>query len=343
MKDQIGIGIVGVGIMGSKHARIYSEIPGAKIVAIADINLEKANSVAAQYGAQAVSDYKELLGMKEIDAMHIATPDHLHRNPVIDSLKAGKHVLVEKPMATSVPDAKEIVSISKQTGCHVQVNYTHRWAAPYAETERLIRSGEIGEGVMVYARKNDKIWVATEMMNWVEKTSSASYLSTHDIDLVLWFLKTDVESVYAQGVKRVLKSKGIDTEDGIQALVKFTNGGIGTFESSWILPNTMPTTTDSFIEIVGEKGTIHIDRIHEGLKVATQNQYQFPKLSMNLEIDGKLRGALRCSLENFVNALLTGSKPQPDAETGLKIVLVSSAIQESIKKSKQVTIKSLLD
>ena len=342
MKQTIQIGIVGAGIMGTRHARIYSELPSARLVAIADVDLSKAKALAEQYpGAGAVGDYHELLRMPELDVLHVATPDFLHKEPVVDGLKAGKHILVEKPMATTVEDAEQIVQISKDTGKHVMVNYTHRWAAPYAKTKQLVADGVIGDAVMVYARKDDRIWAATEMMNWTAKTSSASYLSTHDIDLVLWFLNTDIESVYALGVKGELAARGIDTEDAIQALVRFKNGAIGTFESSWVLPNSMPTTTDSFIEIVGQKGTIHVDRIHEGLKVATPEAYEFPKLSMCTEIDGKLRGGVPCALENLVESLRRGEAPQPDAENGLKIVKVSTAIHLSIKRKEAVYIEEL--
>ena len=342
MKETVQIGIVGAGIMGTTHARIYSELPGARLVGIADVDLGKAEALAAKYpGVKAFQDYHKLLDIDELDVLHVATPDFLHKEPVVDGLKAGKHILVEKPMATTVEDAREIVKISEDTGKHVMVNYTHRWAAPYAKTRQLVKDGTIGDAVMVYARKNDRIWAATEMMSWTAKTSSASYLSTHDIDLVLWWLDTDIESVYALGVKGVLAARGIDTEDAIQALVRFKNGAIGTFESCWVLPNTMPTTTDSFIEIVGQKGTIHVDRIHEGLKLATQSAYEFPKLSMNLEIDGRLRGGVPSCLENLVESIRRGEAPQPDSRNGLKIVKVSNAIQLSIKRREAVYIEEL--
>ena len=340
-KDKVTIGIVGAGIMGTRHAKIYSQIPRAHLYGIADINEKAASELAARYGAKPFTDYRKMLEAPEVDAIHIATPDYLHTEPVLAALAAGKHVLVEKPMATTIADARKIVESSKRSGRHVMVNYTHRWAAPYAKTHALVRAGHIGRPLMVYARKDDAIWAATEMMNWTAKTSSASYLSTHDIDLVLWFMDTDVESVYAMGVKKVLVDRGIDTEDAIQALVRFANGAIGTFESCWVLPNTMPTTTDSFIEVIGEKGTIHVDRIHEGLKVATQEKYEFPKLSMSLEIDGRERGGVAFCLEQFVSSLLEGRAPQPDAENGLKIVRISVAIQESIRQGKPVRIADL--
>ncbi len=342
MKDVVNIGIVGAGLMGTRHARIYDEMKYARLLGIADVDGAKADSLASAYpGTRSVTDYRKLLEIPELDVIHVATPDFLHKEPVLAALKAGKHVLVEKPMATTIEDAEEIVKVSQDTGCFVMVNYTHRWAAPYAETERLIRTGAIGGPVMVYARKDDKIWAATEMMSWTAKTSSASYLSTHDIDLVLWWLDTDIESVYALGVKDVLAARGIDTEDAIQALVRFKNGAIGTFESCWILPNTMPTTTDSFIEVIGQKGSIHVDRIHEGLKVSTNDGYAFPKLSMSLEIDGRIHGGVALALAHIVESVKTGTKPKSTAENGLRIVKVSNAIQLSIKRKEAVYIDEL--
>lgn len=339
--EPVVVGIVGAGIMGSQHARIYAELGHARLYGVADIDSAKAEGVAARHGARAFSDYRRLLDAPEVDAIHVATPDHLHVEPVLAALEAGKHVLVEKPLAASVLDARRIVDASRRTGRHVMVNYTHRWAAPYARAGAAVRSGAIGKPVMVYARKNDALWAATEMMSWTASTSCASYLSTHDIDLVLWFLETDVESVFALGVKGVLAARGIDTEDAIQALVRFGNGAIGTFESCWVLPDSMPTVTDSFIEIVGEKGTIHIDRIHEGLRIATPGKYEYPKLSLSLEIDGRIRGGITSCLEHFVESLRAGEKPQPDAESGLRIVRVSEAIRKSVAEGRLVRTSEL--
>ena len=332
MDGVINICLVGAGIMGTIHARIYSEMKKAVLAAVVDKDMEKATGLARIHGVEKVySSLEEVLRLPEIDAVHVATPDYLHKDLVLAALKAGKHVLVEKPLATTTEDARAITDFAAESGCHVMVNYTHRWAAPYAQAKKIIEAGEIGEAVMVYARKDDTLWAATEMMSWTAKTSPASYLSTHDIDLVLWFLETDVESVYALGVKKVLIERDIDSDDAIQALVRFKNGAIGTFESCWVLPNSMPTVTDSFIEIIGTKGTIHIDRIHEGLKVAGESRTNWPKLSLNYEVNDKLHGGIASCLEYFVDSLLAGATPQPDAASGLRIVRISDAIQKSIR------------
>ena len=341
MNKKINICLVGVGIMGQKHARIYSEMPEAKLKAVVDINVQQAEKVAERFNVDTVSnDVRSVIADQSIHAVHIATPDHTHVEPISLALKSGKHVLVEKPLATTVEDASKIVALSKETKRHVMVNYTHRWAAPYAKTKQLIEQGDLGEGLMVYARKDDSLWAATEMMNWTSHTSPASYLSTHDIDLATWMLKTTVTSVYALSVRRVLAARGIDTDDAVQALVRFANGAIGTFESCWVLPNSMPTVTDSFMELVGSKGTVHIDRIHEGLKIATEQNYSYPKLSLECEVQERMTGGITLCLQYFVRCLLNGLEPRPNATDGLHIVKISDAINRSIKQGEVINIKN---
>ena len=158
MKDSITVGIIGAGIMGSRHAGIYTDMETAVVGGIADIDRTKAQTVSSKHGIRHVfTDYHELLKLDEIDAIHVATPDFCHTEPVMDALKAGKHVLVEKPLASNIEDAKEIVKTSQAAGKHVIVNYTHRWAAPYAMTKNIISDGKLGEPVMAYAKKDDTL------------------------------------------------------------------------------------------------------------------------------------------------------------------------------------------
>lgn len=337
--DKIGFGIIGAGIMGEKHARVFSELPHSRVVAVADLDEKKAKRVAVKYGGRSYSDYKELLENPHVRAVCIATPDFLHFEPVIAVLDTGKDVLVEKPLATSLAEAKKIVEKAKDSKSKLMVNYTHRWAAPYANAMISIKNGDIGEPIMAYARKNDILWVPTEMMNWADRTSPADYLSTHDIDLVRWFFKSEIKLVYAQGVSKVLKKRKINTEDAIQAAVKFENGAIATFESAWIYPDSFPTPTDSFIELVGTEGVIHIDRKKESVEISSKNKYYFPKISLESEINGTLQGGFRLCLEYFLKSILEDRSPEPSAKDGLKIVEIVEAIHQSIEKGKPITLR----
>ncbi len=332
MPAQIGMAVIGAGIMGKLHARVYNQLPQCRLVAVADLNGERARSLAAELGGvDWYEDYAAMLADERIQAVSVATPDHLHRQPVIDCLQAGRHVLVEKPLATSLADCDAMMAAERATGKRLMVNYTHRWAPPYAVAKQRLTQGAMGQPVMAYARKNDTIYVPTEMCPWLAQSSSADFLSSHDIDLVRWYFGLEAESVYARGVKRVLKARGIDIYDAIQALVTFRGGAIATFESSWIYPNTFPTATDSFIELVMEAGVIHLDRKQEIVDACDAGAYTFPKVSINYEIDGRIEGAFRCCLEHFARCIQEDRPPLVSSTDGRKVAEIVTAIHLSLE------------
>lgn len=332
-----GFAVIGTGIMGEKHARVYAESPHTHLVAVADLNERRARSVAERYGnVRAVTDYRTLFEDPAIVGVSVATPDHLHVRPVVDALEAGRHVLVEKPLATTPADCNAIIDAARRSGSKIMVNYSHRWAPPYVAAKRAVEDGTRGRPIMAYARKNDTIYVPTEMLQWAEGTTPASFLSSHDIDLVRWYFRSEARRVYAHGVKRVLKARGIDTYDAIQALVEFDGGSMATFESSWIYPNTFPTTTDSFVELVLEQGSIHIDRKAEMVEVSNPESFHYPTLSIACEIDGRLEGAFKYSIEHFVRCVAEDKEPQITAQDGRAVAEIVEAIHRSIKQQQPI-------
>src|SRR5699024_6314194 len=136
---------------------------------------------------------------------------------------------------------------------------------------------QLGTPRMVYARKNDRIHVPTKMLSWASETTPAWFLSSHDVDLVCWYLGQPAVEVYATAVRGVLESRGINTPDAIQAQVRFAGGAVATFESCWIYPDTFPTMTDSFVEIVGTDGVVHLDRKADQLEVSTPDRFEYPR------------------------------------------------------------------
>src|SRR5690606_11382160 len=117
--------------------------------------------------------------------------DFAHTQMVLDALSAGKHVLVEKPLTTSTEEADKIVEAVKKTNLKLQVSYNHRWLPSYYEAKMQIQNNQIGKPLLAYARKNDTIYVATEMINWASKTNSTFFLSAHDVDLVRWYFDSE--------------------------------------------------------------------------------------------------------------------------------------------------------
>jgi predicted dehydrogenase len=335
--DIVRFGIIGAGIMGHQHARIVSEHPKAKLAAVADTNLARAADLAGKYGVTACGSVDELLRLP-IDAVVIAVPDFLHYGPVMAALNAGKHVLVEKPLTTDVADGERIAAKVAESGLKLMVNYSNRWISSYTQTKQAIATGQIGEVLWGYARKNDTINVATDMLAWSAASSPAWFLASHDIDFVRWCIGAEATEVFATGQRRVLSQLGIDTYDGIQALVRFANGAGVTFECGWVYPNTFPTAVDSMIELVGSEGVIQIERTRETLAMATKAGYQYPKSFMTMEVAGRLTGALPNSVGSFIDALIAGTEPPVTVKDGLEVTRIVAAIHESMASGRLVSI-----
>ncbi len=299
--EQIRIGIIGTGIMGGLYAKIYSAHPLSKVVAACSRNQANVNQFLRQHQiANGYTDYRTMLERPDLDAVVIATPDQHHFAPTRDVLESGRHALVEKPFTTSVAEADELIRVADKTGRKIQVAFNHRWLSAYYQAKTSIAAGEIGNPLAGYARKNDTIYVPTEYITWAADTTPAWFLSSHDIDLMRWFFDSEPVTARAWGRKEVLVARGKNTYDIIQAQVKFASNAFVTFESAWIYPNTFPSIVDSFMEVIGSAGHIHLDRKSESVELSTEKKFSYPKGFLNSEIFGRMRGAFPSCLEDFL-------------------------------------------
>lgn len=340
MTEQARIGVIGLGIMGEQYARIYNAHPLANVTAICNRRRERLDAVGDKYGIKArYTDYAEMLDDAPLDAVCVATPDFAHYEPVKAALLAGKHVLCEKPFTTLLSEADELLALSNSRPRQkLQVAFNHRWLSSYYHGYATIRQGAIGRAVAGYARKNDTIHVSTEMITWASRSTPIHFLGAHDIDLMRWFFASEPVEVHAYGAKGVLAARGIDTYDLIQAQVKFESGAFATIESAWIYPNTFPTIVDSFVEVVGSSGHMHFDRKRESIEVSTPEQFTYPKVFLNYEVFGKLRGAFVECLSDFLDAIINDTEPAVTAFDGRQVTAVLDAVTRSLESGETVPV-----
>lgn len=150
----IKIAIIGLGAMGMKHLSVYSSMPNTEVVAIADVNVMHAKTVSEQFGGiPYFGSYEEMFEKTKVDAAVIAVPDAAHVPPVTAALAAGAHVLVEKPLATSLADADAMIRDAKKREKILMVNFTHRWVPAYYRAKQVSQKGELGPIAMIYAKK----------------------------------------------------------------------------------------------------------------------------------------------------------------------------------------------
>jgi len=337
---KLRIGIIGAGIMGQGNAKALSGEGDVEITAIASRRRESSEELVAGLTQESTptihEDAEELVQSENVDAVVITTPDDLHAEMVIAAAEAGKHVLCEKPFTTSVIEADRAVDAVRRHDVVAMCLFNHRWVPAYAQAKELV--ADLGDAAVGYARKDDTIYVPTEMLSWAERTTCAWFLSSHDIDLMNWLVDDTVTSVYATARYGKLRGLGIDTPDAIQIQAEYSRGAIATFESAWIYPNTFPTMVDSYVTLACDDGVVQIDRQKENVVLAREDGYSYPRNMLQRVTHGVPAGAYRDAIRHFVDCSLTGSEPLIPIESSRDVTAVLEAAHESIRTRHAVAV-----
>jgi len=329
-----GFALIGAGLFGERHAQAYSRHPDVDFVAVCDLDGVRAQTIAERYGAgRAVTDYHELLADPAVKAISVATPDHLHRDIAIACAAAGKHVLVEKPLATTVEDAVAIRqaadAASVQFGVKFMVDFHNRVNPPMVAARDAIQRGDLGTPAYFYARLSNTTAVPTQMLRWSGHSSALWFLASHMIDLVRWMLHDEVKRVYAVERSGILRSQGVDAPDFHVATLEFAGGAVAVCEHAWILPPTYNTVKDLKLEILGSAGAVLIDGSHNrSLELYSPQKGAFPDLFAP-PTGAHLTGFVLDSIAYFVDAVVRDAPVLATAADGEAVTRIICAIQES--------------
>ncbi len=332
-----GFALIGAGIFGERHAQALSRHPSVDFIAVCDLNGERAKQIAEKYNARGyTTDFKELLSNPEIEAVSIATPDHLHREVAVAFAEAGKHLLVEKPLATSVEDAEAITEAARKNGIKLMVDFHNRVNPPMVNARDAIQRGDIGTPTYVYARLSNTTIVATSMLKWASQSSALWFLASHMVDVVRWMLQDEVSKVYAVSREGILHSLGVQTADFHVATTEFKKGAVAVFENAWILPQTHATVKDLKLEVLGSKGAINIDASHNRtLEIYREDRATFPDLLAPPTGD-HMTGFVLDSIAYFVDSVTLDTPVLATGEDGVAATRVICAILESVEKGAPV-------
>ncbi|HBP37811.1 MAG TPA: gfo/Idh/MocA family oxidoreductase, partial [Clostridiales bacterium] len=290
-ESKLRIAIVGAGIWGENHARIYQDHPFAETVAICDLNRDKARQLADRLGIAAYGDYREMLREVRCDAVAIVTPDFAHADIAVAAAEAGKSLLIEKPLATTREDVFRIREAIARNRVRAMVDLHNRWSPHFNVAHQALERGELGEIYSAYFRLNDIKWVATDMLPWAARSSILWFLGSHSLDTLRWFFGAEVRRVYAVSRSGILRSAGVETEDMYQSTLEFANGGIAQMENGWITPNANPCVNDIKCTLLGTKGMITIDASHHNLiQQYTDQKVTVPDVLVNHRVFDSPRG-----------------------------------------------------
>ncbi len=334
----VRFGIIGCGRVAPRHAQSINQLLSTRLVSVADIRQSRADSFAAEYGGEPTTEYHALLDRKDIDAVSICVPSGLHALIAIDAMRAGKHVLVEKPIAIDLADADEMIKVAKDEGVTLAVVLQNRYNHPMQQLRKLIDQGSLGQ---LYLGNATVRWFRPQSYyeddwhgTWAMDGGALMNQSIHHIDALQWFMGP-VASVSAY---TSTLAHDMETEDVGVASLRFSNGGLGVIEGSTL---AWPQNLEGSVAIFGEKGSVKIggtalNRITLW-KVEGQLEQESEILTSQMVDPPSVYGySHREVIRNFVESIVQQIEPDTsglEARRSLELVL---AIYESARTGRGV-------
>jgi predicted dehydrogenase len=344
MQQQARFAVVGLGSWGEVLARALADMPGVDLAAVCDINEARARWLAQATGTRMYyTDFASLAEDDSITAVVVATPDHQHLEVGLAAARAGKHLLIEKPLATTVEEAQMLLDAAKQAGVLLMVNFYPRWHPAFATAKQGIEDGRVGAPLLLSCRWNYTLDLPTRGINWPTRTSPAWYGGSYAVDLMRWLTGDEVVRVYATSASRVLDSMGLATPDFFAATLEFSRGAVATVETCWTLPPGGPAETDVRGEVIGTEGMLYFDLSHNRTveqygRVSVGFPTAYPDLITAPSAHGHRFGPAIEALRHFTDCVALGREPFVDGEDGLAVTRIVAAIHESARNRQPVVL-----
>ena len=301
------VGVVGVGVMGSNHARVFADIPGVKLVGIADPDRKQRDVVAGALGCGAFSDVEAMLA-EGVDAVTIAAPTNLHQELALACIGRGVHVLVEKPIAPSVEEGRAIIAAARHARVALMVGHVER----FNPTVEAIKDAIRGEDVLSIA--------ITRVGPFPPRMSNVGVvidLAVHDIDLIRWFTESDISEVQPQ-----LSSAVAEREDIALLQFRTASGVLAHINTNWLTPfkarNVTIATRNKYI-----MGDLLTRQVTECFGFQPDGSYSMRHLSVGHA------EPLRAELQAFVGAIRNGNEPAVTGEEGVASLEIAIRCLES--------------
>jgi len=300
--DALRLGVVGVGVMGCNHARVLAEMPDVKLVAVADPDDKQADFVQRALGCPTVPDLADLLDLG-VDAISIAAPTHLHRELALRAIGRGVHVMVEKPIASSVEEGREIIAAARRADVALMVGHVERFNPAVQAIKEAIRD----EDILSIA--------ITRVGPFPPRMSNVGVvidLAVHDIDLICWFTESSIVEVQPQ-----LSSAKAEREDIALLQFRTASGVLAHINTNWLTPfkaRTVHVATKRKYVI----GDLLTRQVTECFGFQPDGSYSMRHLSVGHA------EPLRAELAAFVHAVRTGTKPPVSGEEGVASLEIAS-------------------
>ena len=314
----INVGVVGVGAMGENHVRVYHKMEEANLVAVSDVSERTLKKIEKKYGAKGFTEYSDLLENPEIEVVSVCVPTTFHHAVVMEAIKNGKHVLVEKPIAFTVQEAEEMIAAAKDAGVMLATGHVERFNPAVQKAKELIDDGVIGDVVSAFAKR------VGPLPPRIKDVGVSIDLAIHDLDIMNYLFEEDVTQVYGS---MNCSFDDSEFEDHAEIMVNFNNEATGIIEVNWLTPYKRRE-----LELTGTAGIISVDYIKQSIEV-------YGKFAQDIQI--KHEEPLKSELKSFLNAVMNGEEPEITGEDGLKALKMVIAANRSSKEHKPISFEEL--
>lgn len=319
--SQLRIGIIGLGWFGEIHAETIIGIPNLKLDALCTRTPDRLAEQGKKFGVSKLyTNYHDMLADPDIDAVSICTMWDQHTEPAIAALKAGKHVFLEKPIASTPEDARKIVEAAKTSKGILFIGHVVRFNPRFRMAKQAIDEGRIGKIVALSSRRNiPAAWTPTIL----NKIGPIVGDAIHDTDIMLWLTGEKIVSAYAQ----TISVRNLAHPDIGQTMFRFESGATATLETVWCMPDKTPFDIDERMSVIGTEGIIHIQDTFPNLAIVDGNKLHSPDTTYWPMFDGVRGGALRDEFDYFARKAIAGEQPDigrpEDAANALEACLAA--------------------
>lgn len=321
----IGVGIIGAGWWAGEHAQAVAAVPGLRLAAFSSRSPERIAAFRAEYGVEGEDDYRRLLARPDIDAVAIATPHDTHARLAIEALEAGKHVLLEKPMARDRAECAAIAAAAGRSDALCMVGLTHHFIPAITETKALVARGEVGAIVSAFCAHTQTWGWERRPAFYRERALGGGVwltLGVHFVDRFLWLIDSEVVAVKGVLGRRFHQPEEHSADDSATVLLHFANGATGTI----VIAGQRSGPNWSEMRLIGERGMVRLDG--QGLSVANGPEWRAVTLPE--------ANPMALEWAAFAQAITEGTPLPVTLDHALRVMEVVFAAEDSAATGREV-------
>lgn len=336
MVATVRTGIVGGGIRGSVFGEVVREHPQGELVGFVEPNQSVAETLRERFAVPTFASTAEMVDAG-VDAVVIATPDFAHLEPGMTALEAGKHVLFEKPLATTAEEARALRDAAHKSSATVMVGFENRWNTKFQAIQAQLaerRPDMVAQRLLL----QDTEFVPRQMLSWASRSTPGWFLFPHTLDMAMWMSGARPVEVFARGVKKILAPDGIDTYDRITASFLMSDDSVVVLDSGWVLPQSRPavfefrydieTRDDHFEIVIDDSGVTHFDRHRAAFLGGPAVDHRGRLLGPNVDM-----------MRDFIDLCAGAEFDFPGVDQGYDVSIAISALHESLENNTNIRIE----